>query len=32
MNCTFEEYLNDVKSQLCCNNENPDFITFEYTE
>ena len=29
---TFTDYLKDVKSQLCCNNINPDFITFDYTE
>jgi hypothetical protein len=34
MNCTFEEYIEDVKSQLCCNNDlaNIDYITYDYTE
>ena len=33
MNVTFEEYIEDVKSQLCCNNpEIVDFITYDYSE
>ena len=33
MNVTFEEYIKDVKSQLCCNNpEIVDFITYDYSE
>lgn len=33
MNVTFEEYIEDVKSQLCCNNsEIVDFITYDYAE
>jgi len=33
MEYTFEEYLKDVKSQLCCNNkEDVDYITYNYTE
>lgn len=33
MNVIFEEYIKDVKSQLCCNNpEIVDFITYDYSE
>lgn len=33
MNITFEEYIEDIKSQLCCNNpEIVDFITYDYSE
>ena len=33
MNVTFEEYIENVKSQLCCNNpEIVDFITYDYSE
>ena len=33
MNVTFEKYIKDVKSQLCCNNpEIVDFITYDYSE
>lgn len=33
MDCTFEEYIEDVKSQLCCNNDDDvDYITYDYTE
>ena len=32
MNCTFEEYIKDVKSQLSCNDSNSEFITYDYTE
>ena len=33
MNCTLEEYIKDVKSQLCCNqNKRVDYITYDYTE
>ena len=33
MECTFEEYIKDAKSQLCCNNnEDVDYITYNYTE
>ena len=33
MNVTFKEYIEDVKSQLCCNNpEIVDFITYDYSE
>ena len=30
----FEDYLEDVKSQLCCNNDldKVDYITYNYTE
>ena len=31
-NCTFEEYLNDIKSQLTCNSPEVDFITYDYAE
>lgn len=36
MNCTLEEYIQNVKSQLCCNFPYPgygtDYITYDYTE
>ena len=33
MTCTFEEYLEDVKRQLCCNNsQDVEYITYDYTE
>lgn len=33
MNCTLEEYIQDAKSQLCCNNlDKVDYITYDYTE
>ena len=33
MNLTFDCYIRDIKSQLCCNNpEIVDFITYDYTE
>ena len=34
MEFTLEEYIQDVKSQLCCNNdlEKIDYITYDYTE
>lgn len=32
MNCTLEEYIADVKSQLTCNYTQPTlFITYNYT-
>ena len=34
MNCILEEYIEDVKSQLCCNNDlyKVNYITYDYTE
>lgn len=34
MNCTLEEYIADVKAQLCCNNPTNqiEYITYDYTE
>ena len=33
MNVTFEEYIEDIKSQLCCNNPKiVNFITYDYSE
>ena len=33
MNITFKKYIEDIKSQLCCNNpEIVDFITYDYSE
>lgn len=35
MDCTFEEYIKDVKSQLTCNRSYEErllFISYDYTE
>ena len=33
MDCTFKEYLDDIKSKLTCNNSDDiDYITYDYSE
>ena len=32
MNCTYKQYVADLKSQLCCNDPLPDCISYDYTD